>query len=408
MLAIARGAALATLMGAMMQPADAAQPDVRALVEAYNASGQALFRELARKPGNTVLSPYSIGTAMAMVRSGARGETEREMTQALKHALPLPKTDSANAAVLAMLNRYDGASPELPKLITANALMLAQRGDLVSKSYRALVRDKYAAAIHEGVGLDDINRWVRQRTEGKIERILDQLPPDAAAVLLNAIYLKATWASPFAKAATRDDEFKLSGTDKVSVPMMRQQEAFAVVERAGYRAIRLDYTARTLAMIVVLPNEVDGLDAVAQRVDADELTMLRGALTAGPRSLVALALPRFKTAFRTSLVQPFRKAGITLAFSDNADFSGMGGRGSGQEGVKIGDIQHRAIIEVAEQGTEAAAATAVLMVPTRAAPPKKVPRPIPFVVDRPFLFYVVDDASGAVLFQGRVMDPRQP
>jgi len=445
---VSRWAVLVPLLVAAIQPSNGFGQDVQGLTRAYTASGQVLFRELARKPGNLVLSPYSIGVAMAMARSGARGETERQMTSVLKHSLPIAATNSANAALLAMLNSYDrtlqpgfcpqdarwtGAQCEAPpaadrrcpppmrlkdglcvsepvrtsaKLITANALMLAKRADLLSPEFRALVRDKYAAAVYEGAGLDEVNGWVKQKTEGKIERILDRLDPDAAAVLLNAVYLKAAWASTFAKAATREDDFNLSSKERVRVPMMRQRASFALVERAGYRAIRLDYIERALGMVIVLPNEADGLEAVMQRLDASELASLTAALKTQAHGFVALALPRFKAALSAGLVAPFRQAGMTLAFSDDADFTGMTGRKLDQQGVKIGDIQHRAAIEVDEDGTEAAAATAVVMVPTRSRPLE--PPSVPFTIDHPFLFYVVDDASGAVLFQGRIVDPREP
>src|SRR5262245_43816805 len=445
--AVGRWAAFSPLLVVAGLSTPALAQDVRALTKAYNASGQALFQELARTPGNIVVSPYSIGAAMAMARAGARGDTERQMTKALKHTLPQAATDKANAAVLATFAGYDRASkpgycpqgarwtgaqceaepsadlrcppplyledklcvgqPATPsaKLITANALMLAKRADLISADYKALVRDKYAAAVYEGAGLDEVNGWVKQTTDGKIDRILDQLPSDSAAVLLNAVYLKAAWASTFAKSATSEDDFSLAGKQTVRVSMMRQQGTFPVVERTGYRAIRLDYAERSLGMVVVLPNEVEGLAKVAERLDGAEFASLTAGLGKGQRKLVALALPRFKAAFKTRLVEPFQKAGMTLAFGDDADFGGMTGKKPDQEGVKIGDIRHRAVIEVAEQGTEAAAATALVMVPARSAPvePQK---PIPFVVDRPFLFYVVDDATGAILFQGRIADPR--
>jgi serpin B len=401
-------AAIAPLLAAGLCPADAvAGADVKALTAAYNASGQALFQELAREPGNVVLSPYSIGAAMAMVRAGARGETERQMTTVLKHTLAREAADAASAALITILDGY-GMSDKAPaRLSTANALMLAKRGELIGQGYRALVNAKYAAAIHEGASLDDINGWVKERTEGKIDRILDKLPDDAAAVLLNAVYLKAEWASPFSKGATRDDDFKLTAKATVRVPTMHHQANFRAAEGTGYRAIRLDYTAGSLGMIVVLPNEVDGLDAVAGTLDAGALKALLTTLSSGERSLVALALPRFKAAYKTSLAKVLQQAGMSLAFEDKADFSGMTGKSADQPGVKIGDVLHRATLEVAEEGTEASAATAVIMLEARATLPKKgAPSPIPFVVDRPFLIYVVDDASGAILFQGRIADPR--
>ena len=202
---------LAPLLAAGLDPADAVGADVRALTAAYNASGQALFQELATKPGNIVLSPYSIGSAMAMARAGARGQTERQMTTVLKHTLALEATDAANAALLTILDGYGKSADERATLQAANALMLAKHGRLISQGYRALVRDKYAAAIHEGAKLEDINGWVKERTEGKIDRILDELPDDAAAVLLNAVYLKAAWASAFSKHGNARGRFQALG-----------------------------------------------------------------------------------------------------------------------------------------------------------------------------------------------------
>jgi serpin B len=145
---------------------------------------------------------------------------------------------------------------------------------------------------------------------------------------------------------------------------------------------------------------------VTRRIQPPELGKLLASLRGAPGTFVSLALPRFQAAFEADLVEPFQNAGIALALADNADFSGMTGKRPAQDGVKIGQIRHRAIIEVAEEGTEAAGATAVVMQRAKSMPPKR-PEPVPFIVDRPFLFYVVDDASGAILFQGRIVDPRR-
>ena len=268
----ATGAALALLPsdGAAAQDANQAQ----LLTQAYNASGEALFKQFA--PGNIVFSPYSIGTAMAMALAGARGDTEREMLTALRQRLQRAQIDAANATVLSILNGYDKsatgptcppgmvtnakrcesspaangncsfparregelcvAAPNYPpsaKLAVADALMLTQRGSLVSQSYRSLLKDKYAAEVFRNVTLDDINSWVDRKTEGKIDRILDQLDPNSAAVLLNAVYFKAKWAAAFSKSATRDEAFDLTPAQKVLVPMMRKRGTYAACRRPG-------------------------------------------------------------------------------------------------------------------------------------------------------------------------------
>jgi serpin B len=420
---------------------------MKALTRDYNASGLSLYRALARTPGNVVLSPYSIGAALAMVRSGARGETEREMATALKHSLPRDAVDQANAAVLAILKSYDrtadpgycpkgarragdrcetapvaGGScpplatgkgdictvpPDLPSatLLVANALALPKGAAGIAKAYAASLRDSYAATVLHGGGAADINAWVASKTAGKIDRIIDSLPADPGPVLINAVYLKAAWHSPFAEAATHDGDFSLSAAASVRVPMMHQEAELALVERPAYRALRLDYAERSLGLIVVLPREVERIDSVTDGLDATGLAGLLAALKEAPHRLVALALPRFKAALSADLVPPLQSAGMRLAFGDAADFSGMTGTGPRAAGLKIAAIKHRAVIEVDERGTEAAAATSIAMAPTSA--PLEPPRPVPFVVDRPFLFLVVDNASGAVLFQGRMADPRR-
>jgi leukocyte elastase inhibitor len=439
---------LATLMLAlaMIAPARAAEEvPVRALTAAYNASAHDLFTTFAAAPGNIVLSPYSIGTAMAMAMSGARGDTATEMAQVLKQDLGREAIDAANARVLAVLNGYDtsaapaGCPKSLPfdgnvcagplpasgicaagykegqrclvqarrapsaKLKAANALMLLKAsGDLIAPTYAALLESKYRAQVFRGAGLDEINGWVSRQTEGKIEKILDQIDPNAPAVILNAVYFKAGWQSPFNKSATSDDEFRLTPTAKVKVATMHRTGHFPMLARPGYRAIRLPYSVEALAMVVVLPDEVDGASKIAGELDAPALASLFKALT--EEKTVELALPRFKTSFKASLCRPFMQAGMTRAFNANlADFSGMTARPASEARLAISDIVHRAVIDVTEEGTEAAAATAVAVMV--ASMPSRVE---PFVVDRPFLFYIVDEATGAILFQGRISDPRPP
>jgi serpin B len=420
----------------------------KALTEAYNASGQQLFKKFADSRGNIVFSPYSIGTAMAMALSGARGETATEMTKVLKHRLQGAEIDAANAGVIAILNGYDRSSeqPSCPdtmrwsgqqcesspaadgrcpfmarragercvadpinrapsaQLRVANALIQGKQRDLVAKDYVALLADKYAAEVLQGVGVNEVNDWVKRKTEGKIDKIIDQLPD---VILLNAIYFKARWESTFSKELTQDKPFSLSRSRKVSAPMMAKTGHFSVVSRQSYRAIRLPYDVNELGMVIVLPNEVDGVARIGDRIDAQELSNLLAVLRATPTKLVALELPRFKAAFEIdNLAALFRQAGMTRAFDrQKADFSGITGQPALNVPFWIDQIRHRAFIEVMEDGTEAAAVTAIAM--KASSIPQRLPEPEPFHVDHPFLFYIVDNATGVVLFQGRITEPRQ-
>jgi serpin B len=436
-------AVLALAAAAAIQP-QAGLTQERELTAAYNASGQDLCEQLAGRAGNIVISPYSIGTAMAMALSGARGDTETELLKVLRHSLQRSAIEAANARVLATLNGYDQSKtpPTCPsglsldgslckgprpaaggcpfparpeggrcvgpakfapsaKVSVANALMLTKAGK-VAPEYAALLKDKYAAEIFRDVRLADVNTWVKRKTEGKIEKIIDQLDPGTQAVLLNAVYFKAGWLSVFDKRNTADKAFHLTAASQVQVPTMHLTGSYAVTARTGYRAIQLPYAVRQLSLVVVLPDKIDGVHEVAARLDGVEFSQMLAAVHAAPATRVELALPRFKAAYKANLVPPFKDAGIKLAFSDAADFSGMTGHPASAGSLKIDQIVHNAVIEVDEQGTEAAAATAITMVPTSAMPRP----PEPFKVDRPFLFYLVDEATGAILFQGRIMDPR--
>jgi serpin B len=427
--------------------------DVSALTQAYNACGRRLIADLGRTSGNVTLSPYSIGAAMAMALAGARGATEVEMRNALMQTLSGPEIAAANgkaaAAILANDNSsdrhlcsegmawtghrcegppkhggcgYDGAldggkcvsAARMPviRLSVANALMLSKKyGDLISPDYRALVKESFSAEVFEGASIDDVNQWVNRKTEGKIDKILDDLDDLTAAVLLNAIYLRAPWAVQFEKTQTISQDFHISSNAAIKAPMMRRGSDEMVIAGPGFRAIRLGLGFSKLGMIIVLPNDVDGLATVDQRLDDsmradllksfDAASAATNALTVEPRGSSALHLPKFKAVFGADLVAPFRKLGLKLAFSDDADFSGMA---TARARLKIDQIIHRAIVEVAEDGVEAAGATAVAMVKAASI---EAPEPIrrDFIVDHPFLFLIAERTTEAVLFEGRIIDP---
>jgi serpin B len=203
---------------------------------------------------------------------------------------------------------------------------------------------------------------------------------------------------------TKDDAFNLTRSQKADVAMMNQTGSFSLVSRGGYRAIRLNYRVPELGLVIVLPDDIEDAGVVARRLGANELAELFAALRDGQaKKPVALTLPRFKAEHKADLVAPFRQAGIHKAFDANgADFSGMTGRPAGEGRVHIDQIVHRAVIEVAEESTEAAAATAVGVRTAAIASPV----PVSFRADHPFLFYLIDDTTGAILFQGRLTDPR--
>jgi serpin B len=366
------------------------------LIAGYNRTGQRLFQALAETPGNIVLSPYSVGTAMAMALVGTRGETEAEMAKALSLELPRGDVDAANAAVLSSL---DKAATDSFELHIANGLMLPRQGGVVSDAYVTLLRKGYSADVLSAADAATVNAWVKKRTDGKIDSIVSHLDPTTAMVLVDAIYFKAPWQKAFRAEATRAEPFHL-GDGQAKVAMMQTEDFFHLARRPGYRAIELPYTGERVSMIVMLPDA--GTREVVRQLDGDEIGQLLEQLHS-PADRVRLSLPRFRSSFETSLKEPFWQMGIHRAFDLHAaDFSGVTGRPSSEVPLAISQIRHRAMIDVTEQGTEAAAATSIGMSTTALRPP-----PETFRVDRPFLFAIVDGETKAVLFEGRIEDPRQ-
>lgn len=408
---LVRGLASAIALAACAAPAPAADQLLTSLITSYNTTGRRLAGELAKAPGNIVLSPASIGTVMAMTFSGARGETARQMASALAFNADREEIDHANRALLAILAGAeqpagpDNAVPPSPpaRLAIANALFVIKDG-VIGNDYMAVVKERYSGEVFAAAKLDEINTWVRDRTEGKIDTILDRLSPNSLAVLLDAIYFKAVWAQPFHRELTAEAAFHLAPAQSVPVPMMRNAGRYAAVAGDGFKAIRIPYANPALDMIVmvlVVPDEIDGLAAVAQRLGAEQQAKLFVALADQPARPITLAMPRFKATYGADLVAAFKQMGMKLAFDlFKADFSGMTGKPRSEGAIAISQIVHKVVLEVAEEGTEAAAATAVEMLARSAVQPE------PLRVDRPFLFFITDTTTGAVLFEGRIVDPR--
>jgi serpin B len=379
----------------VVQPPTADEAQV---VAAYNQMALQLYAQLRRKPGNLVISPCSIGTAMAMVHSGARGETASEMAKVLNQTLPREQMDAANAALLERLNRRgDGDACQLS---VANALCLTTGGQLVAQTYRDLLATHYSAEVFSGQNVTPINAWVAEKTEGKIDKILEGLSANSVCVLLNAIYFRGRWASEFDKARTRPGGFYTAPDAVISVPMMSQKADYSLVAGEDFQAISLPYKTQSLAMIVILPREKMGLAKMEEDLTLDSLQSTLKELRERPAHKVYLSLPRFRIEFGTSLIPAFKALGMKRAFSgEQADFGGITGRTDDLGRLWIAQIQHKAFLEVNEEGTEAAAAAAIEFA-SKSEPGR-------FVADHPFLFLIVDTETDAILFMGRVTNPHE-
>jgi serpin B len=380
-------------------PAGTADRTAAGAVAADAAFGADLYRVLAEDAASMVFSPASVASALRMALSGARGQTAAELARAL-HVDPSSGPEDAAASGLSLVpTGRDGGSAvfRAPNTVWVQAglpLRAAFTGGL-NRAAAALADADFAAAPEAARA--EINRVISAQTEGKITGLLPSGSITALTrlVLASAVYLKAAWAQPFAVRATADTPFYPDGPDgrSVAVPMMRGTAARSYLRGDGYQAVLLPYRDVGLAMAVLLP---DGpLAALRPKVAAAGL----GGLLAGTAThQVTLSLPRFRLEAAFDLIPALKRLGVIEAFGGHADFGGITGAGP----LQIGAVAHKAYIDVDEQGTEAAAATAV-MIRTMAA--MRSPPPITVVVDRPFLFAIVDTATSLPVFLGQVSRP---
>lgn len=395
-------------------PPDKSQPvDLRAisltatqlhdLASADDAFGAELFRAVADAgKGNVVMSPASVALALQMAFAGARGDTATEMAEALQVGDVAP-TDVAAAAARFLRDLAPLANGKETLLSLVNQVWVQDDFPLTT-SYRTAMSSGFGAAFRradfradaEGAR-QDINDAVAAATHDKIPDLIGPgvLNDLTRLVLTNAVYLRARWAAEFSPDATEPRAFHLSGDETVDVPTMQQQDEFRYVRGEGYQAVVLPYVDGRLAMTVLVP---DGDVAPLEHLLADKgVSALTGAAKLTP---LTIALPRFRFTWSDDLSHPLAALGMPTAFTDRADFTGI----STAEPLMIQFVLHKAFVAVDEEGTEAAAATAVGVGATSAmVPPKK---PIVVRADHPFLFAITDTKTGLPLFLGRVSDPR--
>ena len=380
------------------------QVDAMAGAGPVDALGLALMRANGGlDAGNVALSPWSITTAIAMARVGAKGTTASEI-DALLHSTDAAAFDQAMNGVDQALEgrngsfRNDAGGADLHIELSSANRAFTQDG----LQLEAPFLDTLAARYGVGVGLVDykkaaekarleINAFVAKQTHDKINELIPKgkVDADTRLVLVNALYLDADWARPFIARLTGDSPFH-APTGDVQVPMMRSGDERDVAQGDGWRSVELPYANHQLAMTVIVP-DAGRFDEIVSHLDQT----LVDATTLTHRSPLAFALPRFHITKQLSLAAPLAALGMPTAFTAQADFSGI----TTQAPLQIGDIIHQADVQVDEEGTIAAAATADVFNTVGRAIGEEL------VVDRPFLFLVRDEPTGAILFAGQVTDP---
>jgi len=379
-----------------------AEADAEALAEGNREFACALYRELATGEGNLVFSPHSVSVAMAMAYAGARGETAKQLADVLHFTLPQERLHPAFGALDWSLRR-PGEEPDRRLVLNELNAVWTGRGwtflepflDTLSVNYDTGMRELDFAGDAEGARRA-INQWVKKATEGRIGELVTKgdFSDLTALVLTNAVYFRAHWAQEFEKRETKKQPFhRLTGGD-VRCEMMHQSTYTGSFRGEGFDAVRLPYFGGRQSMVAVLPDE-GSFAAVEAALDAEMVSDILGNPQKGS---VEVGLPKFRFEGGADLARVLAEMGAPDAFDlGAADFSGM----TGKRDLFISHVRHKAFVSVNEKWTEAGAATAAQADLDAAA----LRRPARVILDRPFLFLIVDEDSGAVLFLGRVMDP---
>jgi len=401
-----------------MLSADVPVADLKELAAGNNAFAFDLYQAISDGEDNLLYSPYSISQALAMTYAGAQGETEQQMADTLHFTLPQERLHPAfNALDLNLASRShasigeDESGEEVEEvafqLHIANAVW-GQQGYPFLPEYLDVLALNYGAGIqladfkeNAGAAADAINHWVSEETEGRIRDIVGDLSRDTGLVLTNAIYFNAKWDLPFQEADTYEGPFHLLDDRQEWVPLMHQRDHFRYTEGDGYQAIQLPYLNREVAMVILLPRE-GRFREIEEGLTGE---WVRGIVGRFRQHEVILTMPKFRIEPPLlSLKETLSAIGMPSAFSRSADFFGIIEREPDLH-ISIGEVLHKAFIDVEEQRTEAAADTVVIMTVAVELIVEPTPTPIVMKIDRPFIFFIRDIETDTILFVGRVMNP---
>jgi len=389
--------------------------DAKKLAQSANAFATDLYAQLRRQPGNFFFSPHSIATALSMTFVGARGDTSTEMARVLHlEQLHSENRDAALPLRRLVLERY-AKQRQLLNEPVQNGLELHVANGLWAKANYPLnpdfikaIKESFNGSLepvdfnNEPAARKKINGWVSDQTRDKIRNLIGPgvLTPDTRLVLTNAIYFKAAWEERFLKEATVKEKFHVSINKDVDAEMMKQTHFFRLAKLEGFRLLVIPYRHNEASMVVLLPDKVNGLADLETSLTAETLASW---VESSKSVRVALSLPKFKKTSVFDLNNPLITLGMKKAFAvGQADFTGIANVAG--ERLYIGLVIHKAFVDVNEEGTEAAAATAATIRASSAMPPAE---PVPFVADHPFVYIIRSNRTGDILFMGRLTDPTE-
>jgi len=375
-----------------------ASPDVTPGMHRFAA---ATYRQLCQQPGNLILSPFSISTALSMLLAGARGPTAAGIAATLCQTQPGAGYHAAVAALAEELSKQ--ANLGVNQLAIANGLWIEQGFPLESE-FEHTIRAIYHSPLtpvdfraHVEGARQEINSWTSQSTHGKIPELFGQgsIPSDTRMVLTSAIYFFGKWNSPFDPQATRAAPFQLGAGRTATAKFMHQTSDFRYGETPTARILEMKYEGTPVACDIVLPKAEAGLAELERSIAPDTLDAWVGSLATRK---VQAAIPKFRAESAFSLREALSRMGMADAFARAADFSGIDGR----RDLFAGDVAHKAFVDLSEEGTEAAAATGITV---RSRAIRRPEETVVFRADHPFLFFIRDTTTGVILFEGRFSTP---
>jgi serine protease inhibitor len=365
------------------------------LVAAINALAFQLFSQIGERNinRNLFISPLSITLALALLYNGADGVTKQELAEILGiQNIELEEANTTFAVIRDELEKHRGqVNLSIGNSLWAQKELLFKQ-DFLHKSNNFYSTEVFNINFADSEALLIINDWVKNKTNGKINKIVSSGDIDANTILilLNAIYFQGTWRHQFSKANTKEAPFILSDGKSKLLPMMTQSGRYQYFQDEDFQAIALPYGDSDISMIIFLPDDQKSLSNFQQRLDTQRWQQWRPQFSWKQGHLV---LPRFKVDYEDSLMDAFKSLGLNVALSTHANYQNLC-NGS----VSISDIRHKAFVEINEEGTEAAAATSVLM-------QRSIGQRFSMVINRPFFCAIQDDRTGVILFLGAIWEP---
>jgi serpin B len=398
--------ATALALCACAAPAEpTAQPEAPAMPPTVDPADSdfdtALYRAVASQPGNQFVSPYSVASAFALVYPGAGGPTGAEIARVFGFdASPQTEAQQTRALAQALTGETGGS-----QFTVANAAWVERTMSLRS-DYARTIRDLMAGTIepvdfiaNQSAALNQINAWAARETQNRIPEILTEPDPSRRLVLTNAVYFKGKWSDPFTANATRDGDFFTGAETRVPARLMRQLTHARYLETPDFQAADFDYDNGMFALAVFLPRQRTGLGAFERELTGDRLTQYMDQLASAERPRLDLTLPKVEMRADYSLKPQLEAMGLRIAFTDAADFSAI----TADEALAISDVIHKTFLAIDEEGTEAAAVTAIDMRATSAMDGPPPPPPIEFKADHPFFIVLHHKPTRARLFLGRIV-----